>query len=204
VGEKLLLAKRGMPKNKRLVKMLSDDPGLAKMVQKVEASYMREKRLHELEESLLFAMDEKGHNVHLTDQGLDVLAPEDASAFIVPDISEDIHRVEEDEDLPIEEKRARREALEREYAEKSEKIHVIHQLLKAYALYNKDEQYVVQDGQILIVDEFTGRMMPGRRWSDGLHQAVEAKEAVTVKGRRRRWRRSPSRTTSGCTTRSPG
>ncbi|CAN5660293.1 preprotein translocase subunit SecA [soil metagenome] len=182
VGENLLLAKRGMPKNKRLVKMLSDDPGLAKLVQKVEASYMREKRLHELEEKLLFAMDEKGHNVHLTDQGLDVLAPDDASAFIVPDISEDIHRVEEDEDLTIEEKREKRESLEREYAEKSEKIHVIHQLLKAYALYNKDEQYVVQDGQILIVDEFTGRMMQGRRWSDGLHQAVEAKEAVTVKG----------------------
>jgi preprotein translocase subunit SecA len=182
VGEKLLLAKRGMPRNKRLVKMLSDDPSLAKMVQKVEASYMREKRLHELEEVLLFAMDEKGHNVHLTDQGLDVLAPDDPSAFIVPDISEDIHRVEEDEDLTIDEKRETRERIEREYAEKSEKIHVIHQLLKAYALYSKDEQYVVQDGQILIVDEFTGRMMQGRRWSDGLHQAVEAKESVTVKG----------------------
>ncbi len=76
-----------------------------------------------------------------------------------------------------------REALEREYAEKSEKIHVIHQLLKAYALYNKDEQYVVQDGQIVIVDEFTGRMMPGRRWSDGLHQAVEAKEGGDGEGR---------------------
>nr|MBA2671402.1 SEC-C domain-containing protein [Gemmatimonadota bacterium] len=145
-------------------------------------SYMREKRLHELEEVLLFAMDEKGHNVHLTDQGLDVLAPDDPSAFIVPDISEDIHRVEEDEDLSIDEKRETRERIEREYAEKSEKIHVIHQLLKAYALYSKDEQYVVQDGQILIVDEFTGRMMQGRRWSDGLHQAVEAKESVTVKG----------------------
>jgi preprotein translocase subunit SecA len=181
-GEKLLLARRGMPKNKRLHKMFADDPSLQKLVQKVEGNYMRDKRLHELEEELLFAMDEKGHNVHLTDQGLDVLAPDDKDAFVVPDLSEVVHRVEEDTEATIEEKRERREALEREYAEKSEKIHIIHQLLKAYALFNKDEQYVVQDGQIVIVDEFTGRMMAGRRWSDGLHQAVEAKEGVTVKG----------------------
>jgi preprotein translocase subunit SecA len=181
-GENLLLAKRGMPRNKKLLKMFADDPGLQKLAQRVEAAYMREKRLHELDEKLLFAMDEKGHNVHLTDQGLDVLAPDDHSAFVVPDISEEIHRIEEDPELSIDEKRARKEALEREYAEKSEKMHVIHQLLKAYALFNKDEQYVVQDGQVVIVDEFTGRMMPGRRWSDGLHQAVEAKENVTVKG----------------------
>ena len=181
-GEKLLLARRGMPKNKRLQKMFADDPSLQKLVQKVENNFMREKRLHEVEEHLLFAMDEKGHNVHLTDQGLDVLAPDDHAAFIVPDLSESIGVIEEDPDASIDEKRERREALEREYAEKSEKIHIIHQLLKAYALFNRDEQYVVQDGQILIVDEFTGRMMAGRRWSDGLHQAVEAKEGVTVKG----------------------
>jgi preprotein translocase subunit SecA len=180
-GERLLLARRGVPRNKRLLKMLSDDPGLQKLVSKVEGDYMREKRLHELDEQLLFAMDEKGHNVHLTDQGLDVLAPGDHDAFVVPDISEEVHRIEEDPDLSIEEKRVRREALEREYAEKSEKMHVVHQLLKAYALFSKDEQYVVQDGEIMIVDEFTGRMMVGRRWSDGLHQAVEAKEGVAVK-----------------------
>ncbi|HET7276324.1 MAG TPA: preprotein translocase subunit SecA [Longimicrobiaceae bacterium] len=181
-GEKLLLAKRGMPKNKRLQKLFADDPGLQKQVLKVEADYMRDKQLHVFEEALLFAMDEKGHNVHLTDQGLDVLAPDDRDAFIVPDISEAVHRVEEDPDLSVDEKREKREQIEREYAEKSEKIHIIHQSLKAYALFNKDEQYVVQDGQIMIVDEFTGRMMAGRRWSDGLHQAVEAKEGVTVKG----------------------
>jgi preprotein translocase subunit SecA len=181
-GEKLLLAKRGGPKNRRLHKLFADDPSLQKLAQKAEAAYMREKRLHELDEQLLFAMDEKGHNVHLTDQGLDILSPDDPEAFIVPDLSEVIHQVEEDPDLSIDEKRERREALEREYAEKSERIHVIHQLLKAHALFHKDEQYVVQDGQIVIVDEFTGRMMAGRRWSDGLHQAVEAKESVTVKG----------------------
>ncbi|MDP9348741.1 MAG: preprotein translocase subunit SecA, partial [Gemmatimonadota bacterium] len=180
-GERLLLARRGVPRNKRLLKMFADDPGLQKLVSKVEGDYMREKRLHELDEQLLFAMDEKGHNVHLTDQGLDVLAPGEHDAFVVPDISESVHRIEEDPDLSVDEKRDAREALEREYAEKSEKMHVIHQLLKAYALFNKDEQYVVQDGEIMIVDEFTGRMMPGRRWSDGLHQAVEAKEGVAVK-----------------------
>jgi preprotein translocase subunit SecA len=180
-GEKLLLARRGMPRNKKLLKMLADDPGLQKHITKVERDYMLNKRMHELEEELLFSMDEKGHNVHLTDQGLDVLAPGDHEAFVVPDISEEFHRIEQDTHATQEEKRARREALEAEYAEKSEKIHVIHQLLKAYTLFNKDEQYVVQDGQIMIVDEFTGRMMPGRRWSDGLHQAVEAKEGVAVK-----------------------
>ncbi len=181
-GQNLLLARRGMPKNRRLVKMLSEDPSLQKLIDKVEGVFMREKRLHEVEEALLFAMDEKGRNVHLTDQGLDVLSPEDPEAFIVPDLSEAIHEIDEDPDLSADEKRAQREALEAEYAEKSEKIHVIHQLLKAYALFQKDEQYVIQDGQVVIVDEYTGRMMPGRRWSDGLHQAVEAKENVQVKG----------------------
>jgi preprotein translocase subunit SecA len=180
-GERLLAAKRGVPRNKRLLKMFSDDPGLQKLVGKVEGDYMREKRLHELDEQLLFAMDEKGHNAHLTDQGLDVLAPGDHDAFVIPDISEGVHRIEIDPDLSVDEKREAREAMEREYAEKNEKMQVVHQLLKAYALFNKDEQYVIQDGEILIVDEFTGRMMPGRRWSDGLHQAVEAKEGVAVK-----------------------
>ncbi|HEX2205857.1 MAG TPA: preprotein translocase subunit SecA [Longimicrobium sp.] len=180
-GEKLFLARRGSPKNKKLLKMFADDPGLQRTVGKVERDYMQEKRVHELEEQLLFSMDEKGHNVHLTDQGLDVLAPDDHEAFVVPDISEAVHRVEHDETLSVDEKREAIEALEREYAEKSERIHIIHQLLKAYTLFGKDEQYVVQGGEVMIVDEFTGRMMPGRRWSDGLHQAVEAKEGVSVR-----------------------
>jgi preprotein translocase subunit SecA len=180
-GERLFLARRGTPRNKRLLKMLADDPGLVKVIGKVERDYMQEKKVHELEEQLLFSMDEKGHNVHLTDQGLDVLAPEDKDAFVVPDISEAVHRVELDAELSVDEKRDAIAALEREYAEKSEKIHVIHQLLKGYTLFNKDEQYVIQNGEVMIVDEFTGRMMSGRRWSDGLHQAVEAKEGVSVK-----------------------
>ena len=163
--------------------MFADDPSIQKMVQKAEADLMREKRLHELDESLLFAMDEKGHNVHLSDRGIDELSPGDPDAFLVPDLSEIIGEIEEDEDLTEEAKSERVQELEAEYANKSERMHVIHQLLKAYALFQKDEQYIIgEDGQVVIVDEFTGRQMAGRRWSDGLHQAVEAKEGVEVRG----------------------
>ena len=182
-GEKLLAVKRGTPKNKRLLKLFADDPGLQKLVQRVEADYMREKRLYEIDEMLLFAMDEKGHNVHLSDNGLDELSPGDPDAFVVPDLSEAMGELEADEELSVDERRERMQALEGEYADKSQRIHVIHQLLKAYALFQKDEQYIIgEDGSIVIVDEFTGRQMPGRRWSDGLHQAVEAKEGVEIRG----------------------
>src|SRR5690606_16407747 len=110
-GEKLLLAKRGGPKNRRLAKLFADDPSLQKLAQKAEAAYVRGKSGDELDEQLLFAMDENGHNVHLTDQGLDILSPGDPEAFVVPDLSEVIHQVEEDPDLSIDEKRERREAL---------------------------------------------------------------------------------------------
>ena len=182
-GEKLLAAKRGGPRNKRLMKLFADDPGLQKLVLKVEADYMREKRLFEVDEMLLFAMDEKGHNVHLSDAGLDSLSPGDPEAFVVPDLSEAMGKIEEDESLSVDAKREMLSRLEAEYAGKSEKIHVIHQLLKAYTLFQKDEKYIIgEDGAIVIVDEFTGRQMAGRRWSDGLHQAVEAKEGVEIKG----------------------
>jgi len=182
-GEKLLAAKRGGPRNKRLLKLFADDPGLQKLVLKVEADYMREKRLFEVDEMLLFAMDEKGHNVHLSDAGLDSLSPGDADAFVVPDLSEAMGKIEGDESLSVDTKREMLSRLEAEYAGKSEKIHVIHQLLKAYTLFQKDEKYIIgEDGAIVIVDEFTGRQMAGRRWSDGLHQAVEAKEGVEIKG----------------------
>src|SRR5688572_84548 len=181
-GERLLAVRRGSPKNKRLLKLFADNPGVQKIVSKVEADLMRDKRLHELDEHMLYAMDEKGHSIHLSDQGLDELSPQDTQAFVVPDISQELGRIEHDSEMPIEEKRDRRAALEREYAEKSQKIHAIHQLLKAYTLYSKDEQYIIEDGQVVIVDEFTGRKMAGRRWSDGLHQAVEAKEGVVVRG----------------------
>ena len=182
-GENLLAVKRGTPKNKRLLKLFAEDPGIQKLVQKVEGDYMREKRLHEIDEMLLFAMDEKGHNVHLSDKGLDELSPKDPNAFVVPDLSEEMGELEVDETLSVDARRERMQELEAEYATKSQKIHVIHQLLKAYALYHRNAQYILgENGAVVIVDEFTGRQMPGRRWSDGLHQAVEAKEGVEVRG----------------------
>lgn len=182
-GEKLLAARRGMPKHKRLMKIFADAPSVQKLVQKVEGDYMREKRLFEIDEMLFFAMDEKGHSVALSDKGVDEMSPGDPNAFVVPDLSEAMGEVEEDEELTLEERRDARAALEAEYAEKSQKVHVIHQLLKAYTLFQKDERYIIgEDGAIVIVDEFTGRQMPGRRWSDGLHQAVEAKEGVEIRG----------------------
>ena len=182
-AHKLLAVKRGTPKNRRLLKMFADDPSLQKLVQKVEADLMRQKRLHELDEFLFFAMDEKGHNVHLSDRGIDELSPDDPDAFLIPDLSEAVGEIQEDEGISEDEKKEEVERLEAEYAHKSERMHVIHQLLKAYALFQRDEQYIIgDDGAVVIVDEFTGRQMAGRRWSDGLHQAVEAKEGVEVKG----------------------
>jgi preprotein translocase subunit SecA len=180
-GRLLLAAQKGDPKNRRLMKLLNQT-GVKQLVQKVEGDLMREKRSHEVDEMLLYSTDEKGHTIQLSDQGLEVLSPDDPEAFVVPDLSQKVKDVEESEELEPEEKREKISALEREYAEKSEKIHIIHQLVKAHALYEKDVEYVVEDGQVVIVDEFTGRKMPGRRWSDGLHQAVEAKEGVSVQG----------------------
>jgi preprotein translocase subunit SecA len=182
-GEKLLAVKRGTPKHRKLLKLFADDPSLQTLVNKAEADFMREKRLHEVDEMLYFAMDEKGHNVHLSDRGLDELSPGDPEAFTVPDLSAELGVIEESEALTVDEKRDRIAALEAEYAAKSQKIHVIHQLLKAFTLFQRDEKYIIgEDGSIVIVDEFTGRQMPGRRWSDGLHQAVEAKEGVEIRG----------------------
>ena len=180
-GFKLLAAQRAAPKNKRLLKQLTKS-GVKQLVQHTEADMMRDKRLPEVDELLLYSMDEKGQTIQISDQGLDVLSPNDSEAFVVPDISESVQRIEDDEKLATDEKRKKIENLEREYAEKSEKIHVIHQLVKAHSLYEKDVEYVVEGGEVIIVDQFTGRKMHGRRWSDGLHQAVEAKEKVTVRG----------------------
>jgi preprotein translocase subunit SecA len=187
-GLKLFVAQLGMPKNKRLLKLLNET-GLKQLVQKTELAYIadrklpaRQRRFTGLEEELYFVLDERGHAVHLTDRGTAAMSPDDPSLFVVPDISEAIHALERDPDLSPQERVARRRALEAEYAAKSEKLHIIHKLLQAHVLYQRDEDYLVQDNQVLIVDEFTGRIMPGRRWADGLHQAVEAKEGVQIKG----------------------
>ena len=184
----LYQARLGSPKNKKLLKMLNET-GIKSMVQRVELDAiadrklpMKQQRMREVEESLYFVLDEKGHSVHLTDRGATAMAPDDPAMFIVPDISQEIHDLEKDHDLSPADRVTKRREIEASYAAKSEKLHIIHKLLQAHALYEKDVDYVVQEGQVLIVDEFTGRLMSGRRWSDGLHQAVEAKEQVQVKG----------------------
>ncbi len=184
----LYQAQLGGPKNKRLLKVLAE-PGAKALVQKMELDHIADRKLpsnkqtlRDLEEDLLYVLDEKGHTVHLTDQGVDFMSPADHDAFILPDISVAVHRIEHDDQMTAAEKLDARRAIEGDYALKSEKLNIVHQLLRAHALYERDVNYVVQDGQVLIVDEFTGRTMPGRRWSEGLHQAVEAKEGVQVKG----------------------
>jgi preprotein translocase subunit SecA len=185
---KLHQAEKGIPKNKRLMKLLQDSE-VKQLVQRVELDYIaerklptRQQQLPNLEGELFFVMDERGRSVHLTDRGVEAMSPGDPTLFVMPDISEEIGRLEKDPSLPAEDKLARRNAIESEYAAKSEKLHIIHKLLQAHALYEKDVEYVVQEGQVFIVDEFTGRIMAGRRWSDGLHQAIEAKENVVVQG----------------------
>ena len=180
-GKLLLAAQRGAPKNRHLMKLLSET-GVKQIVQRTEAGVMREKAMAEIDEMLLFTTDEKGHTTQISDRGQDILSPGDPDAFVVPDISEVVKKVEDDEKLGPDEKRDRIQGLERDYAEKSERLHIIHQLVKAHGLYEKDVEYVVENGEVVIVDEFTGRKMTGRRWSDGLHQAVEAKENVSVRG----------------------
>ncbi|WP_434480788.1 preprotein translocase subunit SecA [Gemmatimonas sp.] len=181
-------AQMGGPKNKRLMKVLQES-GVKQMVQRVELDVISDKKLpvskrafKDIEDNLLFVLDEKGHTVHLTEKGLDWLSPDHPDTFVLPDISLLIGQIDRDSELSAAERLERRNAIEREYATKSERLNIIHQLLRAHALYEKDVNYVVQEGQVLIVDEFTGRTMPGRRWSEGLHQAVEAKERVQVKG----------------------
>jgi preprotein translocase subunit SecA len=180
-GVKLLLVQRGAPKNKRFMKLMTDG-SLKKLISRVEADYMRDKKLHELDEQLLYSIDEKTHVVALTEKGRESLSSKGRSLFLLPDLSEELGKIASDETLTEKEKTEKREELHRYHGETSEKIHNIYQLLKAYSLFEKDVEYVVKDDRVLIVDEFTGRLMPGRRYSDGLHQALEAKEGVKVEG----------------------
>src|SRR5213594_3077479 len=183
----LYKAQLGMPKNKKLMKLLQE-PGVKQLVQRVELDHLadrklpaRDQKMRNIEEDLYFVLDERGHSVHLTDRGIETMSPQDPTLCIVPAISQAVHDLEHDDQLSPKEKIERRRAVETEYAQKNEILHIIHKLLQAHVLYEKDVDYVVQEGQVFIVDEFTGRLMPGRRWSDGLHQAVEAKEGVVVR-----------------------
>ena len=179
-GIKLLQAQRGGPKNKRLVKVIRE-PGIQKLIRRVESDYMRDKRLHELDEDLYYAIDEKAHTIDPTEKGREALAPNNPSMFILPDLATELSAIEGDDGLSAEEKARKKDEIQSDYAEKSERLHNISQLLRAYSLFEKDVEYVVtEDGKVMIVDEFTGRLMPGRRYSDGLHQALEAKENVQI------------------------
>jgi preprotein translocase subunit SecA len=181
VARNLLKVQRGAPNTGKFLK-IKKEPGVEKLIQRMEADLMRDKILHELDEELYFAVDEKANTINLTDKGRDALAPEDREQFVLPDLSEQIQDIDSDTSLEVKEKLKRKDKAHRMYAEKSDAIHNFNQLLKAYALFEKDVEYVVQDGRVIIVDEFTGRLMPGRRFSDGLHQALEAKEGVKIEG----------------------
>ena len=179
----LFRAHKALPKNKALIKYLSE-PGIKTGMLKTEEIYMENnnRRMPEAVEPLYFVVDEKQKSVELTDKGNDWLANavKNSSLFVLPDIASQLSHLEGDTTLSNEERIAKKSELMTEYSVKSERVHTILQLLKAYTMFNIDEDYVLIDGQVKIVDEQTGRIMEGRRWSDGLHQAVEAKEHVKV------------------------
>jgi len=178
-GLKLLQAQRGMPKNRQAMKIFQE-PGMLKLAQDVESIHIRDKKMHEVDDDLYFAVDEKSHSMDITEKGRTLLAPENPDAFVIPDLGELLTEIDEREDLSPGDKEAEKEKAHQLHAERSGTIHNFNQLLKAYTLYEKDVEYVMQEGKVMIVDEFTGRVLPGRRYSDGLHQALEAKENVRI------------------------
>lgn len=180
-GFYLLRAYRAMPKNKALIKFLSEE-GVKQILQKTENYYMQDnnREMPKIDEALYFVIEEKNNQVELSDNGIKFLSQDtDASFFVLPDIGTEIAAIERKK-LSAEDEAAAKEELFRDFSAKSERIHTLTQLLKAYSLFEKDVEYVIMDGKIKIVDEQTGRIMEGRRYSDGLHQAIEAKENVKI------------------------
>ena len=174
---------KGMPNNKPLIKYLSEQ-GVKAQLLKTEEFYMQEnnKNMHIATDPLYFVIDEKNKSIELTDKGIDLITDnsEDPLFFVLPDVGSEIADLEKDKTLTAEERQNRKDEINQSYAIKSERVHTINQLLKAYTLFEKDIEYVVIENKVKIVDEQTGRIMEGRRYSDGLHQAIEAKERVTV------------------------
>ncbi len=183
-GKLLLRAHKGLPKYQPLIKFLSE-PGMKVLLQKAENYYMQdnEKEMPVVTDPLFFVINEQLHSVDMTDKGHDVLAKAvgEEDFFVLPDVGSRVAEIEHT-DLPLAEKQQKKDELMTEFSTKSERVHTVIQLLKAYTMFEKDVDYVIMDGKIKIVDESTGRIMEGRRWSDGLHQAVEAKENVKVEG----------------------
>ncbi|MGC4039673.1 MAG: preprotein translocase subunit SecA [Flavobacterium sp.] len=180
-GFQLLRAYRSLPKNKALIKFLSEE-GVKALLQKTENEYMENnnRKMPEVDEALYFVIEEKNNQVELSDNGIKFLSQDtDANFFILPDIGTEIANIEK-QNLEKDAEAEAKEKLFQDFGVKSERIHTLTQLLKAYTLFEKDVEYVIMDNKILIVDEQTGRIMDGRRYSDGLHQAIEAKESVTI------------------------
>jgi preprotein translocase subunit SecA len=182
-GLSLFRAFRGLPKSKPLIKFMSET-GIKQILQKTENIYLadNQKRMPEADEPLYFTIDEKINSIDLTEKGLDLITGEgeDTNFFILPDIGDEIAKLEKDEAISENDKLQKKESIIRDYNIKGQRIHSVNQLLKAYCMYEKDTEYVVMDDKVKIVDEQTGRIMEGRRYSDGLHQAIEAKENVKV------------------------
>ena len=181
-GKLLFRCHKGLPKYQPLIKYLSE-PGIKQLMQKTENFYMQdnERQMHIVTDDLYFVINEQQHSVDMTDKGHDCLAKSvnDSEFFVLPDMGTSIAEIEKSE-ATLQEKQEKKDALMEDFALKSERVHTMIQLLKAYAMFQKDVDYIIDDGKVKIVDEQTGRIMEGRRWSDGLHQAVEAKENVKV------------------------
>src|SRR5215475_13842477 len=181
-GRLMFKVKLGQPRNKQLLRMM-EDPDKRRAVDKAELSFYQDTRkeeLFQLKEELFFTIDEKSNEADLSEQGRIFLNPDDPNAFVLPDLINEFTEIDLDETLSPEEKDKRKAERQQHCDAQAERIHNISQLLRAYCLFEKDVQYVIEDNKVVIVDEFTGRKMPGRRWSDGLHQAVEAKEGVQI------------------------
>ena len=177
-GKIMLLAQRGTPKLKKLLKLYQQQ-GMRQLIGQVESDYIREKKLHELDEELYFSIDEKSNVIDLSDKGREFLSPNNPENFIIPDLGEAFHKIDS-KSLDSKGIALEKEKIQALHSERSERIHAINQLLRAYSLFEKDIEYIVQDGKVLIVDQHTGRVMHGRQFSDGMHQAIEAKESVAI------------------------
>ena len=181
-GRFMFKVKLGQPRNKQLLRMM-EDPDKRRAIDKAELSFYtdtRKEELFALKEELFFTIDEKSNEADLSEQGRAFLNPDDPNAFVLPDLISEFTEIDLDETLSDEEKDKKKSERQQHCDEQAERIHNISNLLRAYCVFDKDVQYVVEENKVVIVDEFTGRKMPGRRWSDGLHQAVEAKEGVQI------------------------
>jgi preprotein translocase subunit SecA len=181
-GRALFKIKLGQPRNRQFMRFM-EDPDTRRLIEKTELSFYQDaqkKELYAIKEELYFTIDEKGHDADLMEMGREFLSPDDPEAFVIPDLAEAFADVDANDELSDDERLAQKEAIQDKMDGQGTRVHSISQLLKAYCLYEKDNEYVVKDDKVIIVDENTGREMAGRRWSDGLHQAVEAKENVEV------------------------